>query len=516
MIEELLNMVKARYALVGIETYEEGRLMDYIHASCDDRTIWTWSITDGLARESLSKKDGVKTLTSDSVAETEDYNAVLVHIKKEIVANKADEKAIIILKDFHPAFESAIIRRHLRDLSISLTHTRTTIFLVSPTLEIPSDLEKAISVIEFPLPNEEEMLRLVQACHHNNKAKFKKKVLSDEMTEVARASLGLTVYEADTSLAKAVAKHGRFELQEIADQKKQILRKSGLEIYEPDIAMEDLGGLEILKDYLNQVFSAMEDPQATLFGVPPAKGVLLLSSPGNAKSALAKAIAKKLKRVLVRFDPGAMMGSLVGESEKNMRKAMSRIETINRCILWVDEIEKAMPKDVGTGDSGTAKRMFGSFLTWLQENKSEAYCVFTANDIRPLPPELMRAGRIDSIWYIDLPTVAQRSQILGIHLKKRKRSGENLCLTDVAGVTENFSGAELEQVVINSIRASFHDGKRDLRDSDLITAAKEIVPIATTMKEEIEGLRTWAKTRARFASRPEGKGKRTLASSRTL
>lgn len=504
-LKEYHHLVVARYAIVAIETYEEVRLIQYFHSLFKDREIYTWSVTEGLAKESVDEENHESVPFKD----TEDYNAVLKWIH-DASKKEPDKKRIFILKDFHPSMDSAVIRRGLRDLASLLPMTATSIFLVSPQIKIPSDLEKAVTLVDFPLPSEDEMIRMVKASMFNNAHMLKgKKIGDDRIREIARSCLGLTNYEADCVMAKSLVKHKDYVLREIADEKKQIIRKSGvLEIYDPDVALKDLGGMEELKDYLAQVKVQADDPKAKDFGLPAPKGILLLSPPGNGKSALAKAIAQDRDLTLVKFDFGAMLGSLVGESEGNMRKSFSRIESINRCVCWVDEIEKAFPgKDTGGGDSGTSKRMLGMMLTFMQERKGEGYFVATANSIANLPPELLRAGRFDSVWFIDLPSPEQREQILKIHLKKRGRDwGSSEGLDEVTKATDGYSGAELEQAVINGLRIAFYK-KRDAENKslygDIIEAVSKMRPISVTMAEDIEQLRTWAKGRAQMASKAE-------------
>lgn len=504
-LKELHYMVVARYAIIAIETYEEVRFIDFVHAMFKDREIFTWSVTDGLVQEK-SKEDG--SIDHEPVEGLTDYVAVMGHIKKTS-ESESKTKRIFILKDWHPALDSGMARRAVRDLANSLPLSSTTVFMVSPQFRIPSELEKAMSLFEFPMPSEDEIVRMVKGSALNNKAKLKGKNITEERArEVARACLGLTQYETDTVLAKSLVKHGDYLAMEMADEKKQIIKKSGvLEICDADVALDELGGMEELKNYLEQVKVQAEDPQAKEYGLPAPKGVLLLSPPGNGKSALAKAIAQYLGRPLVKFDFGAMMGSLVGESEGNMRKAFNRIDGIKRCVVWMDEIEKAFPgKDSGGGDSGTSKRMLGMALTWMQESSGESYKVGTANTVWSLPPELLRAGRWDAMWFIDLPTPEQRLSILKIHLKKRGRitDGWKTPLEDIVNSMEGYSGAEIEQAVINGLRISFY--MKRAKDNpalaqDILAATKKMRPLSETMKEDIVQLRDWAKSRAQMASR---------------
>lgn len=506
-VKELHYMVVARYALIAVETYEEVRFIDFVHAMFGkDRLIFTWSATDGLVYERHKGEDD--DLEHEHIEGCQDYFEVVNHIKKAAEADTKTKK-IFVLKDWHPALDSGLARRAIRDLANILPLSSTTVLLVSPQFRIPSDLEKSVTLFEFPMPSEDEIVRMVKASATNNKSKLEGKKITEERTrEVARACLGLTAYETDTVLAKSLVKHGDYIVREMSDEKKQIIKKSGiLEIYDPDVALEELGGMEDLKGYLEQVKVQADDPSARAYGLSIPKGILLLSPPGNGKSALAKAIALHRNLPLVKFDFGAMMGSLVGESEANMRKAFNRIDSIKRCVVWMDEIEKAFPgKDSGGGDSGTSKRMLGMALTWMQESTGESYKVGTANSVWNLPPELLRAGRWDAMFFIDLPTLEQRLSILGIHLKKRGRDWRTSAegVRTIAAATEGYSGAELEQVVVDGLQVAFYKkrGRDDVKlYDDILEASKKVAPLSVTMKEDIDKLRDWAKTRARMASK---------------
>jgi ATP-dependent Zn protease len=502
---ELQHMVAAHYPVIAVETYEEVRFVHYLEAMFGvERKIYKWSATEGLTRDSEDPKSNEKVKEPN----TEDFIAILNFIKAA-AQREPDEQRIYILADYHPYLESPTARRLIREISFILPHTSSTVIMISPQFPIPSDLEKSVSMFEFPMPTEQEMRQLVKASAEKNARKLKPRPTEADVTELARACMGLTIYEADTVIAKSVAKYGQFDVREVSQEKKQIIKKSGvLEVVDPDITLEQLGGLENLKLYLQQVKAAAEDPKAQEYGVQAAKGILLVSAPGCGKSALFKAIANYFKQTLVRFDYGSLMASHVGESESNITKAFARIDSINRCVVGIDEIEKAFPNQgAGDGDSGVNKRMFGKTLSWMQDRKSEGFIVAAANLVTNLPPELLRPGRFDGIWYIDLPNAQQRAQILAIHLKKRKRDPEDYDLKHVSGpsITGDFSGAELEQVVINALRAGFTK-KTEIDTEFLLAGAKEIVPLAVSRKEDLEALRTWAKARAKMASISEAVG----------
>jgi SpoVK/Ycf46/Vps4 family AAA+-type ATPase len=279
------------------------------------------------------------------------------------------------------------------------------------------------------------------------------------------------------------------------------VRKSGvLEYYDASETMQDVGGLDLLKDWLRKRRAAFSQ-EARAFGLPAPKGVLLLGVQGTGKSLSAKAIANLWNLPMLRLDVGRVFGSLVGASEANMRAAIRTAEAVAPCILWIDELEKGFAGVQGSGvsDSGTTARVFATFLTWMQDKRAPVFVVATANDVSQLPPELLRKGRFDEIFFIDLPTAAEREQIFAIHLRKRGRDPQHYDLKRLAAATEGFSGAEIEQVVVAGLFTAF-DAGRELTTDDMLEEVRHTVPLAVMMREEIEELRTWAQLRTRPAS----------------
>jgi SpoVK/Ycf46/Vps4 family AAA+-type ATPase len=294
----------------------------------------------------------------------------------------------------------------------------------------------------------------------------------------------------------------KLDIDIVLDEKKQIIRKSGvLEYYAASTSLKDVGGMEFLKEWLRKRTRSFSD-KAAAFGLPAPKGVLLLGVQGCGKSLVAKAIASHWDLPMLRMDVGKVFGSLVGQSEENVRRAIQVAESVAPCVLWVDELEKGFAgvQCGGYGDSGTTQRVFATFLTWMQEKTAAVFLIATANDVSQLPPELLRKGRFDEIFFIDLPDSPEREEIFSIHLKKRKRDPKDFDLKELAKQTAGFSGAEVEQVVIAGLFAAF-DKDRELTQEDLLGEAKEFVPLSVMMREEINALREWAKLRTRPASR---------------
>ena len=301
--------------------------------------------------------------------------------------------------------------------------------------------------------------------------------------------------------AKSMVRTHTFDIPTILDEKKQIIRKSGmLEYYEALEDISDIGGLEVLKAWLEKRRLAFSQ-KARDFGLPLPKGILLIGVPGTGKSLTAKAVGSLWQMPLLRLDVGKIFAGLVGSSEENIRTVIRTSEAIAPAILWIDEIEKGFSGTGSSGqtDGGTTSRVFGSFITWLQEKKSPVFVIATANDVSQLPPELLRKGRFDEIFFCDLPSAAERKQIFDIHIRKKNRDPSGFALDKMVSATSEWSGAEIEQAVIAALYDAFDEG-HDLDSNGLLKALSDIVPLSVTMRERIERMREWARTRARPAS----------------
>ncbi len=313
--------------------------------------------------------------------------------------------------------------------------------------------------------------------------------------------MGLTAEEAENVFAKSLVEKGQFDITIVLSEKEQIIRKSGvLEYYHVNEKMQEVGGLEELKDWLVKRGKAFT-PKARDFGLPEPRGILLLGIPGCGKSLTAKAIAGMWQLPLLKLDVGKVFSSYVGSSEENVRRAIQTAESIAPCILWLDEMEKGFSGlgSSGMTDGGTTARVFGTFLTWLQEKKSAVFVVATSNNVSQLPPELLRKGRFDEIFYVDLPSKEERKEILKIHLEKRRREPGKYDLEKVSRETQGFSGSEIEEVIVSGLYDAFnHD--EELEQNHLEQVIKTMIPLSRTMEEQIKGIRDWAKLRARRAS----------------
>jgi SpoVK/Ycf46/Vps4 family AAA+-type ATPase len=378
---------------------------------------------------------------------------------------------------------------------------------VSPALELPTELEKEMTVVDYALPSADEIAQQVEStlarCKEDKRIKCD---LEEEQIEaIVKAAQGLTAVEVDNVLMKSIVETQGFDVDVILSEKEQIIRKSGiLEYFHTDETMEDVGGLEALKRWLTKRRKAFTDA-AREYGLPQPKGLLLIGVQGCGKSLTAKAVAHLWQLPLLRLDVGRIFSGIVGSSEERMRRAIRTAESIAPVVLWLDEVEKgfAGTQSSSFSDAGTTSRVFGSFVTWLQEKESPVFVIATANDITTLPPELLRKGRFDEIFFIDLPNQHERHEIVRIHVAKRLPEGRSADEFDLDGLTEQsaaFSGAEIEQAVISAMYDAFDDDARPFATEDVLRAIRETFPLSATMREQIHDLRSWAQNRARLAS----------------
>ena len=378
--------------------------------------------------------------------------------------------------------------------------------IVAPSLKISPDLAKDVTVLEFGLPGIGDFSvlldRIIDDVRDNPKVKID--LSAEDRERLLHAARGLTLKEAENVFAKTLVLDGRLGADDVSvifSEKQQIIKKSGLlEYYEAQEDFSQVAGLENLKQWLVKRQIAFTE-RATRFGLPSPRGVMLLGVQGCGKSLCAKAVSSLWNLPLLRFDIGQMFSSLVGSSEENIRRAIQTAESVAPAILWIDEIDKALAGSTGgsSSDAGTSSRVFGTLLTWLSEKTSEVFVICTANDISHLPPELLRKGRLDEIFFVDLPNEAERREILRIHLRKRRRDPAAFDLDELVRLSDGFSGAEIEEAVISALfdALSRHE---ELSTLLLGSSMRETVPLSKTMSEQISYLRSWAAGRARPAS----------------
>lgn len=494
---ELETLIRARCPLITLLSWEEDRAVAAIEALCVSpemkRMLFTWTETDGLVNVALPQhKD----------AATRDPLRVL----DEILA--ADRHAVYVLKDYHCFLREHEVIRRLRDCAAALKEgpVHRTIIFLSPVLVIPPELEKDLTVLDFDLPGMAELSEILARVEDSLRGRAKVKVSLDRGTreKLLKAAQGLTAAEMENALARAIIARQTLDADTIPlilSEKKQIIRKSGvLEYTPPEEEFADVGGLDALKAWLKKRSNAFSE-RARAFGLPEPKGVLLVGVQGCGKSLTAKALAALWRLPLLRMDVGRLFSGMVGSSEENLRKALRVAESLSPAVLWIDELEKGFA-GVGSSnmsDAGTSARVFGTFITWLQEKRAPVFVIATANDVTQLPPELVRKGRFDEIFFVDLPDREERRQILAIHLRKRRRRPADFDLERLADLSEGFSGAELEQAIVAGLYDAF-DEDRPLATADIAANVRNTVPLSQMMSEEISALRHWAQTRARWAS----------------
>jgi SpoVK/Ycf46/Vps4 family AAA+-type ATPase len=505
------NLLKARFPLIYIPTWEEDRVVSVITKIVSDpalikttRKIFVWTLTDGMKCEGKCSAKETKAA-----------------IKALDIIDECDEPALFILKDFHPFFgvnnrppDFQVIRR-IRDLVTILKEAPKpkSIIFISPSLVLPNDLQKDVTVVEFDFPHLEEIRSLLDEMIAANResGRIAIEVVEKDCERLAKAALGLTLQEAENAFARAMVEDGRLDVSDIdiiLDEKRQIIKKTQiLEFIESDLMIEDVGGLENLKRWLTKRNKSWLD-DAKVYCLPAPKGVLITGVPGCGKSLTSKAISAMWQLPLLRLDIGRIFGGLVGQSEENIRLAIRTAEAIAPSILWIDEIEKGFSGSGSSGDSGTSSRVFGTFLTWMQEKTKPVFVIATANNIHALPPEMLRKGRFDEIFFVDLPTRMERHVIFELHIKKRLKdprvigdfSMGDKVFEELAILTEGFVGAEIEHIVVAALFEAFSED-RSITMEDFKTAIRNTVPLSVTQAEQINTLREWANKRAVAATR---------------
>ena len=407
--------------------------------------------------------------------------------------------SLFILKDFHDAWGNPQIKRKLRSVCQKLKFTKKSILVTTCSTNIPEELKDEAVLVNFPLPGTEELEDVLVNLTRTPGVRVNLTPLGHE--KLVQAALGLTSSQAQRVFARAIVTDGVLDDRDIdlvTDEKKQIIRESeALEFYAVSESPDDVGGLGVLKEWLRLRERAFTQ-EARAYGLPAPKGVALIGIPGTGKSLTAKMIGGLWRLPLLRLDVGALFGSLVGESEERTRRALQVAETVAPCVVWIDEVEKALAH--GGLDSGTSTRVFGTILTWMQEKTSPCFVVATANDIASLPPELLRKGRFDEIFFLDLPTQAERKEIFTVHLRKRNRIPADYDLDQLAAATGGYVGAEIEQAIIDAMYLGFYEN-REFSTADILAAIKRQVPLSISQRETIEALRSWLREgRAQSAS----------------
>jgi ATP-dependent 26S proteasome regulatory subunit len=499
--EELEVLIRARYPVIYVVSWEEERVERCLReiAAKREKNLYVWTVTQGIVKSGVEPQQ-----TKVGGGNTADPLAALDAVIQQV------QPAIYLFKDFHrftadERCNLTVIRR-LRDVAYHLRDTYKSLVIVAPSLKISQELAKDVTVIEFGLPAMDDFDQLLDRIIDDVKdtPQVQINLNGDARERLLHAAGGLTLKEAENVFAKTLVLHGKLEADDVSvifSEKQQIIKKSGLlEYYEATEDFRNVAGLDNLKQWLVKRRIAFSD-RATRFGLSAPRGVMLLGVQGCGKSLCAKAVASLWNVPLLRFDVGQMFSSLVGSSEENVRRAIQTAESVAPVILWIDEIDKALAGSASSSgsDGGTSTRVFGTLLTWLSEKSSPVFVICTANEIAHLPPELLRKGRLDEIFFVDLPSENERADILRIHLRRRSRDPGKFDLATLVQASEGFSGAEIEEAIISALFDAF-SGQTELSTELIRKNLAETVPLSKTMNEEMSRLRSWASGRARPAS----------------
>lgn len=473
LIRDIQIHIRARYPILYLLSHEEQRVWKIVQHICSQDAIplYSWKRTIGVQNE------------TEVIENTQDPVLGLTHFAS------IDGHAIFVLWDMHHEFGDQTVLRWIRDLCLQMQGKSQSILMISPCMRLPEELDKSVTVLDIPLPTQEEVSRLLEVLCAAQKIDLEPRLFE----RFVRGSLGLTEEEIKRLFSRILLSGNRFSPSDLSlqiEEKRRMIRKSQfLEFWDTADLPEEIGGMDSLKKWLNQRQHAFTK-EAQSFGLPQPKGLFLLGVQGCGKSLMAKVVAKTWNLPLLGLDMSVLFRSSV---EEGLRETIRIAESLAPAVLWIDELEKGFVRKGGSVDA------LGIFLTWMQEKTKPIFVVATANDVRALPPELLRKGRFDEIFFVDLPDVHERLEVLDIHLRRRGRDPQDFDLTLLVEDTEMFSGAELEQVVISGMFHAFAES-RPLNITDMIEASREIVPLAYTMDDQLKDLREWARPRARRAT----------------
>jgi SpoVK/Ycf46/Vps4 family AAA+-type ATPase len=496
---EFRNLIQAKVPIIQIISYETMRIYAMLVFTAKElgRDLYIWNRLDG-----IKKWEPLKGVFVESLSAAKTHEDVLSYFLN-------GKNIILLLEDFHPDLEDnknkpGVIRA-LRKIALGDGEDKKkTLVLSQPFRKLPQELEKEVHVFELPYPDAGD----IRAVYRKVCREYRINTAGEPDQELINAALGLTIMEAEKAFSLAYIETGSLtknEVPSVIKEKENLIKKSGyLEYYHPKEKMEEIGGLDRLKSWLVKRGRGFEN-KAAEYGLNYPRGILLLGIPGTGKSLTAKAIANLWHFPLLRLDMGKIFSKWQGESELNIREALNIACAIAPSILWIDEIEKGTAGIASSGetDNGTTARIMGTFLTWMQENTKPVFVVATANNVSKLPPELLRKGRVDEIFFTDLPVETEREKIIAIHLEKKKRDPAKFDIKELAKMSRGFSGAELEEAVKEALYQAYDDNGREVTGADIAEAVKKTYPLSSTMRESIVQMRRWAKNRAVPASGEE-------------
>ena len=487
IISDFQKMIDVNTPIIYINDYDFVRIDEIITEIVGNSKVFEWNPATGTTNFKTKESQGLG-----------DKDTLEFFLKEKYIVDTNLKEKFLVLKDIQDFIEEPAIKTLLQLIAQRKLYDRdynTTVIIVSSVLKVPQELEMYVSYLDIPIPEEDEINQLIDEhvevnCYDNFKDEDRKKLMP--------SLKGMTNFEIDRMLDMAMSSNGSLSAEDTAmilQQKKSMVKKSGLlELIDTPASLKDIGGLDALKDYLKNKSKVIADlPKAMEFGVSIPKGVFIVGMPGCGKSLCAKASAALFNTPLLKLDMGSMMGKYVGESEGNLRKAIKIAEAAAPCVLWIDEIEKAFSGVGGNNDNDIMKRMFGYFLSWMQEKNSCVYVIATANKIKDLPLELKRKGRFDEIFCVNLPNKEERKKIFKIHIDKKKKKLDEAALNSVCQITEGFNGADIESVVNEAMEKCFIDSldnKDTAFDEKLLKdIASKTISILKSDKQGIENMK---------------------------
>ncbi len=516
-LERLKVLIDSSTPIVAMETVEEVRAVRMVRAACSALNLaaFEWSIASGLMRCGSSVGEivtgheaGIGATGGYVPTEAIEQNAKALYNSREPAQMLSNLEGIsieaaFILKDLHRHMDDPVVVRRLRDVGQRFATNRKTIVLTAPKLEIPPELRSLVEFFELPLPDRQRLRQIIDETlvRVGKTRALQRKLDANGLDAIADNLRGLTEEEAERAVSQALVSRYALTPEVVTDvlqTKKALLKRSEmLEFVESSDTMAGVGGLENLKQWLAQRRGAWED-SARDFGLEPPHGVIILGVQGCGKSLCARAVAGEWNLPLVKFDTSAVYDKYIGETEKRIRKVFQVAEGLAPCVLWIDELEKVFAgsgPDSASADAGVSSRLLAAFLSWMQDRKAAVFVAATCNNVTALPPELIRKGRFDELFFVDLPNQAERKQIFSIQLAKRKRNSAEFDVDKIALAAKGYSGAEIDAAVQGALYAAY-SAKTTLSTQLLLDALAHTVPLSTTRAEEIEALREWAKTRA--------------------
>lgn len=522
MDEELKCLIKARYNLLYVVTWEEHHVINSLQKICDHEDVEMQGVHIWDGATGMVDIKGNPITDAESLEGPEDLLDYIVRKAEDQRGQYRKEKSgrgpIYVVCDIFRFLEDGrltpYIERKIRALSFLLKKTTIHVVMISPVLQLPVALQKCVTVIDYPLPQRPQLDTLVKNA--KDQLTSLGVVTSEAMKEpsdekIVNALLGLTFHEAEDALAKSVIKLKRMDIKILNDIKRQIIRKGQLLDYVcSEENMDSVGGFEGLKEFIRIRKQAFSE-NAKAYGLPSPKGVFLLGIQGSGKSLSALAIANELQVPMLKLDMGSMFSQYVGASEGNLRAAISMAESVAPCVLLVDEIDKALAgsRSSGDTDNGTTRRMIGYLVDWMQTKTAPVFIVACANSVHGIPPEILRKGRFDEMFFVDLPNMDEREKIFDIHIAKRGRDPKRYDIKELASISVDFSGAEIENAVVDAMFLAFSDGGREFTTEDIQKAASNMIPLARleVMKETIDQLREESRGRMRRVNDPLYKDK---------